>query len=70
MPTRRAALGAIAAAGTLALPRLAHAAWPGERPIEVIVPYPPGGGVDTMLRFDSDGIEDNRLQSRIEFRLA
>jgi len=50
MTTRRAALGALAAAGTLALPRLALAAWPGDRPIEVIVPYPPGGGVDTMAR--------------------
>lgn len=34
----------------LAAPRLALAAWPGDRPIEVIVPYPPGGGVDTMAR--------------------
>lgn len=50
MITRRTALGAFAAAGALALPRLAHAAWPGDRPIEVIVPYPPGGGVDTMAR--------------------
>jgi len=50
MTTRRSALGAIAAAGTLALPRLAHAAWPADRPIEVVVPYPPGGGVDTMAR--------------------
>ena len=50
MTTRRAALGALAAAGALALPRLAHAAWPADKPIEVIVPYPPGGGVDTMAR--------------------
>lgn len=50
MTTRRAALGALAAAGTLALPRLARAAWPTDKPIEVIVPYPPGGGVDTMAR--------------------
>lgn len=50
MTSRRAALGVIAATGTLALPRLALAAWPGDRPIEVIVPYPPGGGVDTMAR--------------------
>jgi tripartite-type tricarboxylate transporter receptor subunit TctC len=50
MVTRRAALGAIAATGALALPRIAHAAWPADRPIEVIVPYPPGGGVDTMAR--------------------
>jgi tripartite-type tricarboxylate transporter receptor subunit TctC len=50
MTNRRAALGAIAATGALALPRIAHAAWPADRPIEVIVPYPPGGGVDTMAR--------------------
>ncbi|WP_137126274.1 tripartite tricarboxylate transporter substrate binding protein [Roseomonas sp. HF4] len=50
MATRRAALGAIVATGALALPRIAHAAWPADRPIEVIVPYPPGGGVDTMAR--------------------
>lgn len=36
----------------LALPALARAAepWPGDHPIEVIVPYPPGGGVDSMAR--------------------
>ncbi|MBL6081918.1 tripartite tricarboxylate transporter substrate binding protein [Belnapia sp. T18] len=28
----------------------AQGSWPGERPIEVIVPYPPGGGVDIMAR--------------------
>jgi tripartite-type tricarboxylate transporter receptor subunit TctC len=50
MTTRRAALGLLATAGSLAAPRLALAAWPGDRPIEVIVPYPPGGGVDTMAR--------------------
>lgn len=60
MPTRRAALGAIAAAGTVALPRIALAAWPGDRPIEVIVPYPPGGGVDTMARMALPAVQ-NRL---------
>jgi tripartite-type tricarboxylate transporter receptor subunit TctC len=45
------ALGATAAAAAaLAAPRPARAAWPADRPIEVIVPYPPGGGVDTMAR--------------------
>lgn len=48
MLTRRTML---AAAGVLAAPRLARAAWPADRPIEVIVPYPPSGGGDTQTRF-------------------
>ena len=49
MTTRRQ-IGALA---VLAAPRLATAqpVWPGDRPIEVIVPFPPGGGVDSMTRF-------------------
>ena len=49
MTTRRA-LGA--AAALLATPTLlrAQGTWPGDRPVEVIVPYPPGGGVDTTTR--------------------
>ncbi|WP_137127848.1 tripartite tricarboxylate transporter substrate binding protein [Roseomonas sp. HF4] len=37
----------------LSLPfiRPALAAWPADRPIEVIVPFPPGGGVDAVARF-------------------
>lgn len=42
------------AAALLVAPRLSRAqtapAWPAERPIEVIVPFPPGGGVDVMTR--------------------
>lgn len=40
------------AAAMLAAPSVlrAQAGWPGEKPIEVIVPYPPGGGVDLMAR--------------------
>ncbi|MFC7540576.1 Bug family tripartite tricarboxylate transporter substrate binding protein [Siccirubricoccus deserti] len=34
----------------LATLRAQAPAWPGERPIEAIVPYPPGGGVDVMTR--------------------
>jgi tripartite-type tricarboxylate transporter receptor subunit TctC len=48
MTTRRLLLGA--AAGLLAAPRLARAAWPADRAIEVVVPFPPGGGVDNMVR--------------------
>ena len=52
MITRRAGLCALGAAGIvgLAMPRQAQAAWPSDRPIEVIVPVPPGGGLDTMAR--------------------
>lgn len=41
-----------AAAALLAAPRLARAqaAWPADRPMEVIVPFPAGGGVDVMTR--------------------
>ncbi len=44
---RRAALGALAAG---LAPRLAAGqAWPA-RPIRLIIPYPPGGGTDTLAR--------------------
>ncbi len=52
MLTRRR-LSAATAAASLAPsfpPRAQGTAWPGERPIEVIVPFPPGGGVDVMTR--------------------
>jgi tripartite-type tricarboxylate transporter receptor subunit TctC len=52
MPTRRL-LGVTAAAATLTFSMLARAqgtVWPGDRPIEVIVPVPPGGGLDAMAR--------------------
>ncbi|CAH0211535.1 tripartite tricarboxylate transporter substrate binding protein [Roseomonas sp. CECT 9278] len=49
MTTRRALL---AGAGVLAAPATlrAQAAWPGDKPVEVIVPFPAGGGVDVMTR--------------------
>lgn len=46
MPSRRAVL---ATAG-LTLPAHAQTAWPQDRPIDVIVPFPAGGGVDVMAR--------------------
>jgi len=39
-------------AATLAMPAIARAQapWPADRPVEVIVPFPAGGGVDVMTR--------------------
>ncbi|HYG43294.1 MAG TPA: tripartite tricarboxylate transporter substrate binding protein, partial [Bordetella sp.] len=46
--TLRLCLGVLAAAG-LAGPGLAHAAFP-ERAVTIVVPYPAGGGTDTVAR--------------------
>ncbi|MBR0660947.1 tripartite tricarboxylate transporter substrate binding protein [Neoroseomonas oryzicola] len=46
--TRRGILAAGVA--SLAAPALAQPAWPGGRPIEVIVGFAPGGGTDVMVR--------------------
>ncbi|MDB5413008.1 MAG: Tripartite-type tricarboxylate transporter, receptor component TctC [Rubritepida sp.] len=49
---RRTALGSLIAAAAvpaLAMPALAQSSWP-ERPVRIIVPYPPGGSNDTVAR--------------------
>ncbi len=46
MPTRRSLIAGLALAG----PALAQESWPGSRPVEIIVPYPPAGGIDVMAR--------------------
>lgn len=50
MITRRTGLATMLGLATPALARAQGSAWPGERPIEVVVPVPPGGGLDTMAR--------------------
>ena len=47
-PTRRGVLAATLGAAPLAA--RAQAAWPGERPIQIIVPLPPGGDTDVNIR--------------------
>ncbi len=47
-PTRRLVLAGLAAAPLIASAR-AQTAWP-ERPVRVMVPYPPAGGADTTAR--------------------
>lgn len=50
-PRRRGFLGlAMAGVAARAAPAAAQSAWPNERPIEVIVPVPPGGGLDQLAR--------------------
>ncbi|MCB4821723.1 Bug family tripartite tricarboxylate transporter substrate binding protein [Roseicella aerolata] len=50
MVTRRATIASLGLLAAPALGRAQGAAWPGERPLEVVVPVPPGGGLDTMAR--------------------
>ena len=50
---RRTLLATTAAAlarPTLVRPALAQPAWPAGRPIEIIIPFAPGGGMDAMAR--------------------
>jgi tripartite-type tricarboxylate transporter receptor subunit TctC len=52
---RRRALPALAA-GTLATPALAQAPWPN-RPIRLVVPYPPGGASDIAGRLQAEVLQ-------------
>lgn len=55
MPSRRSLLACLLSLPALARPALAQSGqmpsgWPAARPIEIIVPYPPAGGIDIMAR--------------------
>jgi tripartite-type tricarboxylate transporter receptor subunit TctC len=67
MITRRTSLYTLGVAATagLSAPHPAQAAWPGDRPIEVIVPVPPGGGLDTMTRVVMAAVQQQLPGSRI-----
>ncbi|WP_424137854.1 Bug family tripartite tricarboxylate transporter substrate binding protein [Roseomonas chloroacetimidivorans] len=58
MITRRALAGSLLPGLTLARPALAQPAWPGTRPIEMVVPYPAGGGIDIMARMVAKYLPD------------
>lgn len=65
MLTRRG-LAAATLATAFARPALLRAqeAWPAARPIEVIVPYPPAGGIDLMARLAAKYLHRHLPQAR------
>jgi tripartite-type tricarboxylate transporter receptor subunit TctC len=72
MATRRSVLTAIAGAGaTIGLPKIgrvyAQQKYP-ERPIRMIVPFPPGGPIDTIARMVAQEITDRLGQVVVENR--
>lgn len=53
---RRAAL---AAAGLLPMPALAQQPWRAQRPVRVLVPFPPGGATDMLARLVASGLGES-----------
>jgi tripartite-type tricarboxylate transporter receptor subunit TctC len=63
MIARRLILGAAIAAGALGVaPKVAAQGYP-EKPIKLIVPFPPGGPIDTMARFMTQALGTRLSQS-------
>ncbi|MFT8243534.1 Bug family tripartite tricarboxylate transporter substrate binding protein [Roseomonas sp. BN140053] len=50
LPRRHLLAASLGAAGLLAAPRLARAAWPDDRPVRIVVPFTPGGSTDILAR--------------------
>lgn len=64
--TLSAAALATLAAPSLGLPALAQGSnWPRERPINIIVPHAPGGGVDQMVRMIAPHVQQQIPELRI-----
>jgi tripartite-type tricarboxylate transporter receptor subunit TctC len=59
MQNRRSFIASAVAAAAFSRPAWAQAGWPTGKPIEVIVPYPPGGGIDFMARFVTRYLGEN-----------
>ncbi len=55
---RRAILGTMLAAPTLAAPALAQGPWQPDRPIRVIVPFPAGGATDVWARLCAESMSE------------
>lgn len=68
MQRRHVITGALATTGALAAaasPARAQGSWPAARPIEIIVPYPPGGGIDVMARLVARALPDHLPGARL-----
>lgn len=60
---RRFTQAAAGAAASISLPLLAQQGWPN-KPIRIVVPYPPGGFTDVMARIVQQGLQ-NRIQQPV-----